>query len=133
MGIALKAANPATHIVGVQTPPASSMYESFRAGHVVLAGVGQSSIADGLYGGTDPLGFEWARAVASEIRLVDEGELPTAIQGLYEQHGVVAEPSGAVGVALVLSGALPLRGPAVVVISGGNIDPRPLAAFLAAS
>ncbi len=133
VGVALGSANPDERVVGVQTPPASSMYESFRAGHVVLAGVGQSSIADGLYGGTDRLGYEWTRAVAAEIRLVSESELPGAIRGLYDHHGVVAEPSGAVGVALVLGGSLPLRGPVVVVITGGNVDPQRLATFLAAS
>ncbi len=133
VGLALRSANPDARIVGVQTPPSSSMYESFRAGRVVLAGVGQTSIADGLYGGTDQLGYEWARAVATEIRLVPESELPEAMRGLYRHHGVVAEPSGAVGVALVLDGSLPLRGPVAVVISGGNVDPDRLASFLAAS
>ncbi len=133
VGLVLKSANRDTYIVGVQTPPASSMYESFRAGHVVLAGVGQDSIADGLYGGTDQLGYERARAVVDEMRLVEESELPGTIRGLYEHHGVVAEPSGAVGVALVLNGALPLHGPAVVVVTGGNVDPARLASFLAAN
>ncbi len=131
VGLALKSANPDTRIVGVQTPPASSMYESFRAGRAVVAGLGESTIADGLHGGTEQISYERARAVVAEMRLVDEGELPGAIRGLWSEHGVLAEPSGAVGVALVLNGSLPLRGPAVVVVTGGNVDPGRLASFLA--
>lgn len=132
VGLALKSAKPDSRIIGVQTPPASSMYESFRVGRAVTAGLGESTIADGLHGGTDQVSYERARAVGAEMRLVDEGELPGAMRGLYDHHGVVAEPSGAVGVALVLNGSLALRGPAVVVVTGGNVDRSRLAAFLAA-
>ncbi len=131
VGVVLRSADPRVRLLGVQTPPASSMYESFRAGHAVTVGLDQSSIADGLHGGTEQAAYERARALGVEMRLVDEGELPGAIRGLYEQHGVVAEPSGAVGVALVLNGSVSLRGPAVVVVTGGNVGPGRLASFLA--
>jgi len=132
VGLVLRSATRDARIVGVQTPPTSSMYESFRAGRAVVAGLGERTIADGLHGGVEQLDYERARAVVGEMRLVDESELPRAIRGLYEHHGVVAEPSGAVGVALVLGRSLALRGPVVVVVSGGNVDPRRLASYLAA-
>ncbi|HEX9105713.1 MAG TPA: threonine/serine dehydratase [Longimicrobiales bacterium] len=130
VGLALRSGGEQVRIFGVQTPPASSMYESFRAGRAVTAGLGEHTIADGLHGGVEQVSYERARDVVHEMRLVDEGELPGAIRALYAQHGVVAEPSAAVGVALVLNGSLQLRGPAVVIVTGGNIDPRRLASFL---
>jgi threonine dehydratase len=108
------------------------MYESFRAGRAVTTGLGEHTIADGLHGGVDQASYERARAVVHEMVLVEESELPGAILELYRHHGVVAEPSAAVGVALLLSGRLRLRGPVAVVITGGNIDPKRLASFLSA-
>jgi threonine dehydratase len=70
------------------------------------------------------------RAVAESITLVSEYDILTAMRDLYRHEGVVAEGSGAVGVAAITSGALRLHGPAVVVITGGNIDAHRLAAIL---
>ena len=132
LGTALRHGNAEARVFGVQTPPASSMYESFRAGRAVTTGLGEHTIADGLHGGVDQASYERARAVVHEMVLVEESELPGAIRELYRHHGVVAEPSAAVGVALLLSGRLRLRGPVAVVITGGNIDPKRLASFLSA-
>ncbi len=131
VGIALRAANPGVRLFGVQTPPTSSMFESFRAGQAVATGLGETTLADGLHGGVDTASYERAQALGVEMRLVAEEALPEAIRGLYREHGVVAEASGAVGVALILTGAVSLKGPAAVVITGGNIDPGTLASFLA--
>ena len=46
------------------------------------------------------------------------------LRGDEAEHGIV------VGVALVLERTLPLADPTVVVVTGGNIDPARLAAFL---
>lgn len=133
VGIVMKSANPAIRVFGVQTPPASSMYESFRAGRVVTAGLGESTIADGLHGGVDTPSYERARQVVEAMRLVDEALLPAAIRDLYQHHGIVAEPSAAVGVALLLAGEMELAGPTAVIITGGNIDPGRLASYLTGS
>ena len=49
---------------------------------------------------------------------------------LYRTMGVIAEPSGAVAVAAWREGAFP-PGPAVIVISGGNVEPGLLDQVLA--
>jgi threonine dehydratase len=57
------------------------------------------------------------------IELVDEEEIAEAILMLLEGDKTVAEGAGAVGVAGLASGRLPLGGRKVgVVVSGGNID-----------
>lgn len=130
VGIVMKSTNPAIHLFGVQTPPTSSMYESFRAGRAVTAGLGESTLADGLHGGVDTPSYERARGVVESMRLVEEDLLPGAIRQLYQHHGIVAEASGVVAVALLLSGAIQLAGPTVAIVTGGNIDPERLASFL---
>jgi threonine dehydratase len=42
---------------------------------------------------------------------------------LLERAKQVVEPSGAVGVAALISGKLKLKGKTVVILSGGNMDP----------
>jgi threonine dehydratase len=51
----------------------------------------------------------------------------------FQQLKVVVEPGGAVALAAVLAGKLPVRGKVVgVVLSGGNVDPAVFARALAA-
>ena len=42
---------------------------------------------------------------------------------LLERAKAVVEPAGAVGLAALLAGVVPGSGPAVAVLSGGNVDP----------
>lgn len=51
---------------------------------------------------------------------------------LYRHDGIVAEGAGAVPAALLLERKLELRGPTVLVVSGGNIDAARLAGVLGA-
>ncbi|MCA2012125.1 threonine/serine dehydratase [Cereibacter sphaeroides] len=54
---------------------------------------------------------------------VSDAAVREAVNLLYDEAKVVVEPGGAVGLAAILSGALPLDGgSAVAVLSGGNID-----------
>ena len=58
-----------------------------------------------------------------EIVTVSEESLSRALLMLLERSKQVVEPAGAVGVAALLAGAVEVTTPAVVVLSGGNIDP----------
>jgi len=42
----------------------------------------------------------------------------------------VVEPSGALGVAALLSGAVAVKGPVGVILSGGNVDGETLSGIL---
>ena len=47
---------------------------------------------------------------------------------IFERLKLVVEPTGAVPLALALSGRLPLRGQTLgIILSGGNADPRLIA------
>ena len=49
--------------------------------------------------------------------------IPATGAFLHRHADLRAEPSGAVGVAALLAGRVRPAGPAVAVVSGGNVDP----------
>ena len=64
---------------------------------------------------------------------VSDDEVKQAMRFMLLRLKLLVEPTGAVPVALLLSGRLDLRGQRVgVIISGGNADPALLADVLAA-
>jgi threonine dehydratase len=130
MGLALKAEHD-TRVIGVQSSETRVMYESLRAGHVVELPV-TPTLADGLAGGIDAASFAVVRDVIDDLRLVAETALAPAVKSLFVHDGVVAEGAAATAAAAIETLDLKLRGPAVVVISGGNIDAARLADLLRA-
>lgn len=116
-------------VLGVQSTATRDMYDAFEAGRVV-AGELAPTVCDGLAGETEPAAYERARLALDDLRLVDEARVRPTIRALFENEGIVAEGAGAVGVAALLEGTFPLRGPVVVVVSGGNIDGERLARIL---
>ena len=121
---AAKALNPNVKIVGVQTANIPSMYESMKSGKVTTA-FKSTSIADGISVKTvGELTFNIAKDLLDEVVLVEEDEIAEAVLFLMENQKVVAEGSGAVTTAAILSGKYkPKENENVVlIISGGNID-----------
>jgi threonine dehydratase len=64
--------------------------------------------------------------VLEELVTVSDEEISEAIVLLLERAKLVVEGAGAVGVAALLAGRVGGSGPAVAVLSGGNIDPTML-------
>jgi threonine dehydratase len=55
---------------------------------------------------------------------VSDEEAKAAVRYAFEELKLVLEPGGAVSLAAILAGKLPLEGKTVAaVLSGGNIDP----------
>src|SRR5262249_18395609 len=71
------------------------------------------------------LTFPIVKANVNDVVLVSDDEVREAVRFLALRAHLVAEPTGAVTAAAVLSGRLPLEpGSRVgVVLSGGNVDP----------
>jgi threonine dehydratase len=62
------------------------------------------------------------RRLVDEVVTVTDDEIVDAMVFLFDRLKLVTEPSGAVGVAALLSGKLDARGAQVgVVLSGGNV------------
>ena len=130
VGAAIKAMRPDVRVIGVQAEGASSMRKSVAAGHPVE--VDPVTMADGVAlrrPGT--LTLAHARAFADEIVTVSEEEISRAVLLLLERAKALVEPSGALPVAALIAGVVPGTGPAVAVLSGGNVDPLLLTRLIA--
>lgn len=130
IGAVLKDRQPAVRLAGVQSNQTTAMYDAFQAGGIVDSPI-PPTLADGLAGCTDAISYQRAHALIDDMLLVEEAALPAALAGLYRHDGVVAEGAAATTVAALTTGVLRVAGPAVLIISGGNIDAGKLAALLA--
>jgi threonine dehydratase len=128
---AVKARAPQVRIVGVQSEASPSLAESLRLGRPLLTYPVGPTLADGIAGGIGEIAFAH-RDLVDEVVNVAESELADAMVALLARDQVVAEGSGAVGVAALRAGRyVPPEGrPAVAVVSGGNVDAEVLARLL---
>ena len=123
LAVALEAAAPDVALWCVEPEGAAAMHRSFKEGHAVhLDAV--STVADGLKAPmAGALNYEILRRAARGVVLVDDAAIVRAMRLLLERTKLLTEPAGAAGLAALLEGAVPeLRGPVVVVLSGGNVD-----------
>lgn len=121
---AAKALNPNVKIIGVQTANIPSMKESIEHGHVTTA-FKATTIADGIAVKTPgEYTFEIIKDLVDEVIVVEESEIAQAMLYLLENQKLIAEGSGAVSTAALLSGKYkPSKDENVVcIISGGNVD-----------
>ena len=139
---AVKCLNPDVRVIGVEPVGASRMAQSLCAGHpVTLDRVG--GIADGLLAiRPGDITFRHIAAAADEIVAVDDQEIAQAVGWVFRHARLVVEPSGAAGVAAVLSRreaswsrdgittSLEAGGPVVAVLSGGNVEPAAFGRYI---
>ncbi|MBO5131320.1 MAG: threonine ammonia-lyase [Romboutsia sp.] len=124
IAVAAKALNPNVKIIGVQTANIPSMKESMENGEVTTA-FKATTIADGIAVKTPgDQTFEIIKELVDEVIVVEEHEIAQGMLFLLENQKLIAEGSGAVSTAALLSGKyVPAEGENVVcVISGGNVD-----------
>jgi threo-3-hydroxy-L-aspartate ammonia-lyase len=126
---AAKSLFPGIEVYGVEPDTASDTYESFHKGERVRIAP-PPTIADGVRNLTPgELTFPILREHVSEMLLVTDEEITDALRFLLFRVKLLVEPTGAVAAAAVMAGRLPLtRGAHVgVILTGGNVDPAPLA------
>jgi threonine dehydratase len=111
---------PGVHLAGVESAESRAVSAAVAAGRIVRVPVGDT-IADGLAANLEPGSITPVLLRGSQLVAVDDEELRSAMCWLFGHHGLVAEGSGAAGVAAVLGGKVELRGPVVVVVTGRNI------------
>ncbi len=128
---AITALRPGTAIVGVEPARADDTRRSLRAGHrITLDRV--DTIADGLRASTPgERTFAVNRRLLEDVVAVEETAIVEAMRFCFTRLKIVVEPSGAVPLAALLSGAVAPGRRTAVVLSGGNIDPADFAALLA--
>ncbi|MFI6347103.1 pyridoxal-phosphate dependent enzyme [Streptomyces sp. NPDC050560] len=120
---AAKGLYPGIAVFGVEPEAGDDTRRSFEAGRRVAVPVPRT-IADGLAGDTPgELTFEFTRRLVDGIALVGDEEIRAAMRFAFERLKIVVEPSGAVGLAALLSGRVAPLPPRVgVLVSGGNTD-----------
>ncbi len=122
IGAAVKEKHPKTEIVAVQAAGASSLVPSLAAGRPVEC-AGVRTIADGIaVKRMSERTFEAARRWVDDAVTVDDEEIAAAILYALEEMKTALEGAGAAPLAALLYKRPPRRFPAVMVLSGGNID-----------
>jgi threonine dehydratase len=129
MAVAARAARPGIEVFGVEA-------ELFPSLKCALDGVtrpcGGDTLAEGIaVKGVGRLTLALARDHVTEILLAGEAELERAVSLLLNVEKTLVEGAGAAGLAALLAHPARFRGRTVgIVLSGGNMDPRLLAAIL---
>ncbi len=120
--IAAKGVHPGCRVIGIEPQLADDATKSFYSGtlHTVK---NPPTIADGTR--TPSLGkltFPLVREYVDDMQTVSEKAIVDAVKFLFYRMKLVVEPSGALGLAALLSGVVNPRGRIGVILSGGNLD-----------
>jgi len=122
IGAAIKEAHPDVELIAVQAQGASSLIPSLAAGRPVACSETRT-IADGIaIKCMSDRTFEAARRWVDDVVTVDDEEIAAAILYSLEEMKTTLEGAGAAPLAAMLYKRPPTRFPAVMVLSGGNIN-----------
>ncbi|WP_410598525.1 pyridoxal-phosphate dependent enzyme [Amycolatopsis sp. lyj-90] len=128
---AAKAVQPGIRVVGVEPEAGDDTKRSLDAGERVSIPVPRT-IADGQAAEIPgELTFSINRKLVDDIALVSDDQVRDAMRFAFERLKLVMEPSGATGLAALLSGQVPVSGRVGVIISGGNVSPERFAELIA--
>lgn len=114
---------PQAKVYGAEPALADDGARSFRSGRMETVSNPQT-VADGAR--TPSLGeltFALIRQHVTDVVTVTEESILRAMLFLWERMKLVVEPTGALGLAALMQGALKLPGQRVgIIVSGGNVD-----------
>ena len=119
---AIKLTLPNARVIGVEPVSAPKLYRARQKGAPVRLD-STRGLADGLLAteiGGRP--FLHHQAYIDDVVLVDDDPLRDAMRHLLDRLKVVVEPSGAITVAALMTGAVKPAGTTVAVLSGGNVE-----------
>jgi threonine dehydratase len=122
-GIAL--ATPEAEIVIVEPDGWDDMARSLELGEIVpVPADAPSTFCDALQTPrVSPITFSILQDRQAKALSVSDSEVEEAVRFAWQRHQLMIEPGGAVGLAALLAGKLAPVEDAVVVLSGGNVDP----------
>jgi threonine dehydratase len=120
---AVKAQRPDVRVVGVQAEGAAAYVSSLEAGRPVPL-ESMTTMADGIaVGCPGEVPFRAIQEHVDDIVTVSEESMSQALLMTLERAKLLVEPAGAAGVAALMDDPHAFETPAVVVLSGGNVDP----------
>jgi threonine dehydratase len=122
---------PQIRIFGVEPEDGNDTWLSLQQGRIVSVPP-PASIADGIRTlAPGKLTFPIEQENLEAVVLVNDAEIKAALRFLLFRLKVLVEPTGAVAVAAILAGKVPVAGKRVgVILSGGNVDPDVLAGII---
>lgn len=123
--IALRALRPKVRIVGVEPTACAAAKASREAGRRISLPPAPT-VADGARVSVGEKAWSVISELVDDLVSVDDDEILNALHLILTRTKLVVEPTGAMTVAALLSGKV-AGGPAVAVLSGGNLDPQTLA------
>ena len=139
---AVKSLAPRVRLIGVEPACTPRMTRSLAAGHPVTV-PGAAGVADGLLAvRPGDVTFALIQAHVDEIVTLDDEAIIGGVGWIFDRARLVAEPSGAAAVAAALGwgtttwsrdgavGARDIGGPAVAVISGGNVETAAFSTYI---
>lgn len=127
----VKARSPHTEVIGVVASGAPCMAESFEQGRIV-SHAEVNTISDGIaVRNPIPEVLEDMRGTVDRVLALDDASTIEAMRLLHRHVGLVAEPSGAVGLAAVLNNPELFSGRlAAMIVCGGNLSVEQMKTFL---
>jgi threonine dehydratase len=133
IAVAVKAQVPAVRVVAVEPELAGDLAEGWSRGERVTWEAARTgrTIADGLrVQAVGDLNWRHIEALVDEVITVTEAQIRDALRVLVLDAKLVCEPSGAVAAAGFFAADERPAGPAVAIVSGGNVDPGVLASIV---
>jgi len=129
--VAAKHLNPSCRVIGVEPAAGDDATRSFKSGKLQTIAV-PDTIADGAR--TTSLGkitFPLVMRHVDDMLTVTDDELLKAMFFLWERMKLIVEPTGALAACALLEKKLETQGKRIgVVLSGGNVDLKAMAALL---
>jgi threonine dehydratase len=121
--LAASGLSPDCKVIGVEPEAGNDGQQSLRKGEIVHIGV-PKTIADGaMVTHVGEHNFEVIRRRVDDIVTVTDAQLVETMKFFAERMKMVVEPTGCLGAAAALCGAVPVAGKRVgILISGGNVD-----------
>jgi len=119
---AIKLSSPKTRVIGIEPTSAPKLSRAREKGKPVRLEL-TGGLADGLQASEiGGLPFMHHQLYVDDVVLVDDAPLAAAMRHLLDRMKVVVEPSGAITVAALMTGAVKTKGKTVAILSGGNIE-----------
>ncbi len=131
--IAAKGASPGCRVIGIEPQVADDAARSFHT-KILHTIKNPPTIADGTR--TASLGkitFPLVLEYVDDMRTVTEKAIIEAVQFLFYRMKLVVEPSGALGLAALLSRVVASTSRVGVILSGGNVDAATMQMILSSS
>ena len=131
VGLALRAAAPGARLVGVEAAASVAFTTSLARGAIAQI-VPTPTLADGLTGNLEPgsITFPLVQQVVDAVVTVSEAELRAAMRATAAEEHLIVEGAACVAVAAMAARRGVSGWPAVVILTGSNVDVETLAEVL---